>query len=155
MGLFAPDFHLFEWWNMTLLWRLYLLFSVLLPISVIALTYYWSMERWANHPIAKTLKFHTTGNSSWQPVASSINIEFRRITKFTAGPPGRRVIVTDSWVMLTSTYNVYIAQQQDIHLSLVGSEEHFVTPEEGAAGAQFLNINVATIRENVKSFVIR
>lgn len=81
-------------------------------------------------------------------------MEFRRFDKFTTGPMGRRLIVTDSWLMLTSTYFLHVGHQGDIHLAIVGSEEHEVY-HESAAGVQFLNILVSSIDSNMRPFKIR
>ena len=70
------------------------------------------------------------------------------------GLPGRRMIVTDSWVMRTSTYSVYVAHQSDIHLTLASTEQHDLS-YESPTGIQYLTINVASVREGVKPFTIR
>ena len=64
------------------------------------------------------------------------------------------MIVTDSWVMRTSTYNVHIAHQGDVHLTLSAAEEHELS-HESPTGAQFLSIHVSSIRQGVKPFSIR
>ena len=116
---------------------------------------YWSLNDWNNHPLAKQLGYLADENSSWRAVASSINIEFRRIDKFTSGiPTGRRIIVTDSWVIKTSTYFVHVAHQNDIHLTLEGSEEHNISYEH-MTSVQFLNITVASINTHIKPFSLR
>ncbi len=87
-------------------------------------------------------------------MASSIDIEFRRIDKFTTGPPGARVIITDSWIMKVSAYNVNVAHQQDCHLNILKSEDHSIS-HESRTGAQFLSIEVISVNGNIKPFVIR
>lgn len=69
-------------------------------------------------------------------------------------PTGRRIIVTDSWVIKTSTYFVHVAHQNDIHLSLEGSEEHNISYEY-MTSVQFLKITVASINPHVKKFSLR
>lgn len=64
------------------------------------------------------------------------------------------MVVTDSWVMRTSAYNVYVAHQSDIHLTLSAAEEHELS-HESPTGAQFLTINVSSVRQGVKPFSIR
>lgn len=71
-----------------------------------------------------------------------------------SGIPGRRLIVTDSWVMKTSAYQVHIAHQSDIHLTLVAAQEHELS-HESPTGAQFLTISVDSVRDGVKPFSIR
>lgn len=116
--------------------------------------FYWSTDNWSRHPIAKELGYLTNNAGSWRAVASSINVEFRRFDKFTSGPHGRRVIVTDSWVMKTSTYFLNIAHQNDIHLTLSKSEEHTLS-YESMTSVQYLNISVVSINKKVTPFQIR
>ena len=69
---------------------------------------------------------------------------------------GQRLIVTDSWILKTSTYNVYIAHQSHAQLQLIRSEEHNVTLDgSGGAGAQFLTLAVTTSDRRHRSFTIR
>ena len=56
--------------------------------------------------------------------------------------------------MRTSAYNVYVAHQSDIHLTLSAAEEHELS-HESPTGAQFLTINVSSVRQGVKPFSIR
>lgn len=135
-------------------WRVFLTFCLILPLCTVLVAYYWSRLKWQRHPIARSLQHLAPAGSTWHAVASSINVEFRRFDKFTTGPLGRRLIVTDSWLMLTSTYFLHVGHQRDIHLAIVGSEEHEVY-HESAAGVQFLNILVTSIDSNMKPFKIR
>ncbi|KAL5022318.1 hypothetical protein ScPMuIL_001473 [Solemya velum] len=56
--------------------------------------------------------------------------------------------------MKTSTYHVYVAHQNDIHLTLSGTEEHSISYHSTTA-TQFLNIAVSSINPNSRPFVIR
>nr|XP_022346006.1 E3 ubiquitin-protein ligase TM129-like [Crassostrea virginica] len=153
IGLFSPGLGLFTPWNVGLLWKVYLAASLSVVLTCCLLFYLWTRKKYDSHPIAKELALLGNG-SSWRAVASSINVEFRRVDKFTTGAPGRRVIVTDSWVMLTSTYYVYVAHQNDIHLSLSKSEEHDIH-YESMTSVQFLKFNVVSINPKLKPFSIR
>ena len=148
------DVDLIQLTTSSLYWQLFIIASLLLPCYAAIVAFYWSRGKWSNHPIAKLLQAHAPDGSTWQSVVSAVNIEFRRIDKFTTGAHGRRLIVTDSWVMKTSTYSLYIAQQGDIHLTLDRTEEHPLH-YESQSGAQFLNITVSSINEHVGSFTIR
>ena len=66
-------------------WACFLLVSVVLPVTTGVLSFYWSRQKWKNHPIAQTLSHYADANSSWHSVASRINIEYRRMDKFTTG----------------------------------------------------------------------
>lgn len=105
----------------------------------------------SNHPFVKLLLKH---GSPWRAVASSVNIEFRRITKFSSIIGGTRVYITDSWIIKCSTYKVDIAHQPDVHLSIIHAEDHDISHESNVA-VQFLNIKVSSVTPGTKPFVIR
>ncbi|XP_069779857.1 E3 ubiquitin-protein ligase TM129 [Narcine bancroftii] len=135
-------------------WIIYLVIAVLFPAIVSIVVWYWSLNHWGNHPIARSLAYYALPQSSWRAVASSVNMEFRRIDKFASGAPGARVIVTDTWVMKVTTYHVHIAQQQDIHLTLTESRQHELCPDLNTP-VQFLTIRVGTINPHITPFDIR
>ncbi|XP_043918240.1 E3 ubiquitin-protein ligase TM129 isoform X2 [Protopterus annectens] len=150
----APEKQLHYIHQVTEGWTLYFLLAIAIPTLTGILGYYWSRNNWGNHPLARTLAYHALPQSDWRAVASSINTEFRRIDKFATGAPGARVIVTDTWVMKATTYHVYIAQQQDIHLTVTDSKQHELSPDTNTP-VQFLTIQVASINPHVKPFDIR
>lgn len=135
-------------------WNLLFIVAMFLPLLAIILARYWSLQKWRNHPIAISLQKLAPPDSNWHSIVSSINVEFRRFDKYATGLPSRRLIVTDSWLMLTSTYFVHVAHQVDVILAIVGSEEHEVY-HESAIGVQFLNILVSSVDHKMKSFKIR
>ncbi|XP_019292424.1 E3 ubiquitin-protein ligase TM129 isoform X3 [Panthera pardus] len=135
-------------------WRLFLLLAVTLPTVACTLIYYWSWDRWACHPLARTLALYALPQSGWWAVASSVNTEFRRIDKFATGAPGARVIVTDTWVMKVTTYRVHVAQQQDVHLTVTESQQHELSPDSNLP-VQLLTIHVASTSPAVQAFDIR
>ena len=141
-------------WQLGFYWKLYLVSSLILGWLSLTLIFYWSRKNWSKHPIAHILHHHAQANTSWQAVASDIDVEFRRIDKFTTGAHGRRLIVTDSWLMMTSTYFVHIAHQSDIHLTLVASQEHELSHESNV-GVQYLTIQVISVNQQVQPFTIR
>ena len=105
----------------------------------------------SNHPFAKLLNKH---GFPWRAVASSVNIEFRRITKFSSIIGGTSIYITDSWIIKCSTYKVDIAHQPDVHLSIIHAEDHDISHESNVA-VQFLNIKVSSITPGTIPFVIR
>jgi len=140
-------------WNLSLHWQLYLLASVIILWVAMVFAVWWSHTGWSRHPLARRLQCLALAGHTWRAVASSINTEFRRFDKFATGVnPGRRIIVTDSWLLRTSAYSVDVARQCDVHLAVVGSDEHEMSPEM-STGVQFLNIDVAGV--NTKPFRIR
>lgn len=135
-------------------WRLSFLLALLLPTVAGTLIYYWYRDGWARHPLARSLALYALPQSGWRAVASSINTEFRRIDKFATGAPGARVIVTDTWVMKVTTYRVHVAQQQDVHLTVTGSQQHELSPDSNLP-VQLLTIRVASSSPAVQAFDIR
>ncbi|KAK3727035.1 hypothetical protein QZH41_012556 [Actinostola sp. cb2023] len=112
---------------------------------------YWSWNNWGNHPFCKVLSKH---GGPWRAVASSLNIEFRRITKFSSIIGGTRLYITDSWIVKSTTYSVHLAHKPDVHLTIIATEDHDFSHESNMA-VQFLNIQVASINPAVKPFIIR
>ncbi|XP_070540927.1 E3 ubiquitin-protein ligase TM129-like [Ptychodera flava] len=151
LAIAVPDLDLWNISQVRLLWKVYLICSVIFCIVSCSLAFYWSRKKWNNHPIA--IKLGYLGDA-WRAVASSVNIEFRRIDKFASGPIGRRVIVTDSWVIKTTTYSIDIAHQGDVHLTLEESQTHDIHYESNTT-VQFLNIRVDSVNPHTKSFKVR
>ena len=104
-----------------------------------------------NHPLVNTLSHH--GNP-WTDVAARINVEFRRIDKFSSHIGGTSIYITDSWIIKCSAYRVDIAHKPDVHLNILKAENHEISIETNSA-IQFLNIQVSSINSAVKPFVIR
>lgn len=153
LGLFAPELSLFAVWDLSGPLQLLFSLSLILPLSVALFILYWKQDTWDRHPIAVQLAQLSNGGS-WRAVASAINTEFRRIDKFASGTPGRRLYVTDSWIMKTTTYYLYVAHQNDIHLTLDETEDHPLSYENSTA-AQFLNITVRRLEPHLNNFQIR
>ncbi|KAH3790038.1 E3 ubiquitin-protein ligase TM129-like [Dreissena polymorpha] len=155
LGLFAPQLQLFVPWAASSWCQTYLGLSIGIILFAVLIVLYWSSNDWDNHPIAKQLELLREPNSNWRSVAAAVNLEFRRIDKFTSGSPtGRRIIVTDSWVMKTSTYFVFVAHQSNIVLSLARSEEHNIS-YENMTSVQFIHIEVKRVHEHLSPFTLR
>ncbi|XP_011662403.1 E3 ubiquitin-protein ligase TM129-like [Strongylocentrotus purpuratus] len=150
-GLVCPEYNLFQPWKVSSIWLAYLITSVLVTIIALVIAYYWSRKHWSNHPVSATLGHH---DHSWWAVCSNINIEFRRINKFSTGPPSCRVYVTDSWIIRTSAYSVCFAHKQDCHLNILQTVDHALS-HESSTGVQILTIEVVSINRNIKPFQIR
>lgn len=131
--------------------------SVLLLISIssalcgLLIARTWSWDNWKYHPLCQDLAKH---GGTWMAVAAQINIEFRRIEKFSAIVAGSGIYVTDSWILKTSAYRVHVAQQTDSHLSIAGSD-HFAVSHETNQPTQYLSIIVHSITPGIKSFTLR
>ncbi|CAG2061342.1 unnamed protein product, partial [Timema podura] len=138
-------------------WNMFVVVSLLLPVSAGILVMSWWKDRWKFHPIARTLSAFCSQNNppSWVLVAAEINIEFRRIDKFCVETnPVVRLIATDNWLLKVMPYNIEFARQDDSTLILSSCDNHSVSPS-GPGGAQFLNIEVKSFVPNTKSFNIR
>ncbi|KAJ8026378.1 hypothetical protein HOLleu_34202 [Holothuria leucospilota] len=151
LGFVSPELNLFSPWLVSLPWLFFLCISIGMFAIAVSVFLLWKNSNWNSHPIAKSLGYH---GSSWRAVTSSINVEFRRINKFQTGPPGRRTYVTDTWIIKTSPYRVWVAHQQDCHLNILKTEEHAVS-HESSAGAQFVTLSVVSLNENIPDFDIR
>ncbi|XP_045613008.2 E3 ubiquitin-protein ligase TM129 [Procambarus clarkii] len=119
----------------------------------------WWRDNWQRHPLSCTLALYSQGNTAssnaWVSVASDVNIEFRRIDKFTTKPNSVcRVIATDSWLMKVTAYRVYLIHHRDAVLSLESSENHQLA-QNRTLDTQLLDIKVTSIREGIPSFYIR
>ncbi|XP_072177940.1 E3 ubiquitin-protein ligase TM129-like [Diadema setosum] len=151
LGLVCPEYNLFNPWLTGAPWLTYLGVSISVLIITLLIAFYWSSNKWSKHPIATTLGYHA---DSWRGVASNINIEFRRINKFSTGPPSARIYVTDSWIIRSSAYVVHFAHKQDCHMNILGSVDHALS-HESSTGVQILTIEVISINRNIKPFQIR
>ncbi|XP_061691170.1 E3 ubiquitin-protein ligase TM129 isoform X2 [Syngnathoides biaculeatus] len=140
----APEKHLQYFYQMSDQRRVFFVFSVCLLLASSTLIVYWSRQGWHNHPISSGLQaLVQPPHSNWASVASSINIEFRRIDKFASGAPGARVIVTDSWVL-----------KSDCHVTVTDSRQHQLSPDS-VSPTQLLTLRVHSINPAVKPFDIR
>ena len=150
MGITTPNSRLFNINELTPL--RFLLASVCFGTFIIGtLTcLLWTQKNWRFHPLSKDLLKY---GSPWRSVASSINLEYRRLEKFSSINGGTSIYVTDSWIIKCSTYKVYIAQQTEAHLSVVQSED-FLYSQDTNQSAQFLTITVMTIPPHEQKFYL-
>ena len=145
------DFLELSEWAIHTGWQIYFYAAVALFIGCVTLVVYWRMNKWENHPIARTLALY---NDSWRRAAALVNSEFRNIDKFTSGPSGvSRVIVTDNWIIKTSAYSVRLVHQDHVTLTVKNTEEYQVSPETMTT-VQYVKLNVHPF-EAEKSFLIR
>eukprot|EP00042_Codosiga_hollandica_P027225 m.133667 g.133667 ORF g.133667 m.133667 type:complete len:317 (-) comp52423_c0_seq6:146-1096(-) len=86
-------------------------------------------------------------------VAAGIELEFRRVDKTICAVGNRTVIVTDSWLLQTSTYTLDVAHKHDVDLSL--ETVHHAAQIEAADPLQILRIRVTSAHRHSKPFVIR
>lgn len=134
--------------------------SSLFPLVVTTLMVAnWWRDNWQRHPLSHTLALYTQGNAAspnaWITVASDVNIEFRRVDKFsTKANSVCRVVATDSWLMKLTAYKVHLIHQRDAVLSLESSIDHQLS-QDSSMGTQLLNIRVTSIRDGIASFSVR
>ena len=136
-------------------WQCAFLLSIAPILVALLAAVYWTADNHRHHPIARRLSLFDA--SDYAQVATAINTEYRRFDKFAVCLGGvRRLIVTDSWIIWTSTYTVHFAQQQDTTVNVIGSDQHVVSHHSTTHEhdvVQFLNIEVHPV--NQKPFVIR
>ncbi|KAM6953407.1 E3 ubiquitin-protein ligase TM129 isoform 2-T2 [Aplochiton taeniatus] len=154
MCIAAPEKNLGNVYRASEGWRAFLLLSLTSQLVILGLVIYWSRHRWSNHPISRSLQAYALPNSGWGAVAVSVNTEFRRIDKFATGPPGARVVITDTWIMKVTTYYVHVALQRDTHLTVTESKQHQLSPDS-ATPLQILTLQVSSINPEIKPFNIR
>jgi hypothetical protein len=141
MGLTSPNLNLFDLTNLNIYWKIYLLFSISFAIGLITLVYYWKQENFKNHPIAVYLQ-KVEPSQNWKQTANQINIEFRRVDKFSTGSSFyNRIYVTDNWLIKVNLYSVKICNLDTIDLELTHSTELNLSVD-GSLGTQYLSILV-------------
>ena len=126
----------------------------LTPVTVSLLfTFYWySNGTWRNHPVSRVLRGHIRDPDEWVAVANTIATEYRRFDKFVYGKTWGKVVVTDNWIIRCGLYETNIAYQPDIHLAIQSAN---VVTDTNHQTAQFVNINVSSVNNHCKDFVIR
>lgn len=160
MCCIVPEKQLINIYQVSDSWRLFFLFSLFLHLSVWLLVFYWSRNRWSNHPISRALRAHVTSahvtsahvaspQVTWFSVASSVNTEFRRIDKFVSGPPSAKTIITDSWLLKVSTYSVAVALQRESHVTVTESRRLRLVPD---SPTEILTVRVESINPHISSF---
>uniref|UniRef100_A0A8C5SIK6 Transmembrane protein 129, E3 ubiquitin ligase n=1 Tax=Laticauda laticaudata TaxID=8630 RepID=A0A8C5SIK6_LATLA len=155
MCVVAPEKQLFTISQASEPWKIFFAGALLLLVLAVTFAYYWSRDGWSHHPLVRTLSaFALPPHANWRAVALSINAEFRRIDKFATGPPGARLIVTDSWILKVTTYSFNAALQQDLQLTVIDSRQQDLLLDANMP-AQFLTIRVASADPRVKAFDIR
>ncbi|PNF26745.1 hypothetical protein B7P43_G01627 [Cryptotermes secundus] len=68
--------------------------------------------------------------------------------------PVVKIIATDNWIVKVAPYWLYVVHQSDAALILSSSDTHQVAPGSHRE-AQYLNIEVKSVRPGVKPFCIR
>ena len=147
MGLSVADLNLFNLHEASIFWRVYLLFSVSFAVGLITLVYFWKLGEFENHPIATYLRktLPPSSTSSWKSVANQINIEYRRVDKFSTGSSFyNRIYVTDNWLIKVNLYSLNLCQHDNLELVLTHSTELNLSID-GSPHTQLLNILVKPI----------
>jgi hypothetical protein len=154
MGLSLPELNLFDLSEVNVYWRVYLLFSISFAVGLITLVYYWKQNEFRNHPIAVYLR-KADPNHNWKQAANQINIEFRRVEKFSTGSSFyNRIYVADNWLIKVNLYSVNICNLDTIDLQLTHSTELNLSID-GSLGTQYLSILVKPCNLFQKPFYIQ
>ncbi|KAF4533133.1 hypothetical protein B566_EDAN007944 [Ephemera danica] len=139
----------------TYIWKIAIALSIICPLIVFLYIKRWSKHQWREHPIAQTLALYCTPQQSWIAVATDINVEFRRIDKICIQTSSViKIIATDHWLIKVSPYTMKVAHQSDVALCLLSSDTHTVSPDN-PGGAQFLNLEVKSVRRGISPFQLR
>ncbi len=158
IGLFLNELNLFDFVNLSTYWSIYLSFSILLPIGISTLVYFWSFNDYENHPIAvKLRKISSFPNipNAWKLVANEINIEFRRIDKFASGSLFNRIYLTENWILKVNLYSLNVCSNSNADLVLTHATDLNLTQDGSSNGVQFLNILVKPLNiDNFKQFYV-
>jgi E3 ubiquitin-protein ligase TM129 len=143
LGFYVPNLEMFNLDNLNIYWKIYLNFSILLPVTLLTLVYYWYVNNYENNFIVSSLKklAKMENDVSWRVLVNRINNEYRAIDKFTSGSMFNRIYVTNNWLLKVSLYNLYIINNQNITLQLTHANNVKLT-QEGNINQQFLNILV-------------
>ena len=157
LGLFSSDEHakLFNYlFTTTFPGSSTTLGTLGLTLSIVTFTFFlWFAMGWlqGNHPVIKRLAKY---DPDWKHVANQINTELLRVDNFTTGNQSRRLIVTDSWIILTSTYDVKIAKKIDVKLEIKGAIDLSHHPDFSHT-VQLLDIDVLNAENGEVIFPIR
>ena len=139
---------------MTPLNPLHLLLTTLpLIVSTVYSLYCYSSGSWRNHRLSRLLAAHTDNPREWQTVANALSTEFRRVDKFVHGTTWGKVVVTDNWIIRCGLYEVSVAYQPDVHMSVQATQDY--TDPETLLSTQYININVSSINAACCDFRIR
>ena len=143
LGFYVPNLEMFNFVNLNIYWKVYLNFSILLPVTLLTLVYYWYTNNYENNFIVSNLKTLAASENdiSWRVLVNRINNEYRAIDKFTSGSMFNRIYVTNNWLLKVNLYNLYIINNQNITLQLTHANNVKLT-QEGNINQQFLNILV-------------
>uniref|UniRef100_A0A023F8A8 Putative conserved plasma membrane protein n=2 Tax=Triatoma infestans TaxID=30076 RepID=A0A023F8A8_TRIIF len=138
-----------------LYWSALILFSHFLPLTASFFIMSWAYDGWDSHPIARTLRLFCPEGTTWKQLASTINADYRGIDKICLEPSSMtKVIVTDTWIMKITPYNLNLAHQSDTTLVVCSSDTHHISVD-GEGTVQYVTIEVKTIRPGLPSFFIR
>eukprot|EP00039_Didymoeca_costata_P024467 m.10347 g.10347 ORF g.10347 m.10347 type:complete len:381 (+) comp4247_c0_seq1:216-1358(+) len=120
--------------------------------AMVVKAFSWSLFNWRQHPIIRQLSVYP--GSTYQEIAESINIEYLRVDKVVVPIGNNFTIITNNWVILTSTYNVHFAHQSDVDVTISGAID--IPSVEGSTDLdQILSVKVTSVRPHQPPFVVR
>uniref|UniRef100_A0A8D9BRW9 E3 ubiquitin-protein ligase TM129 n=1 Tax=Cacopsylla melanoneura TaxID=428564 RepID=A0A8D9BRW9_9HEMI len=124
--------------------------SLLVPMMTYIYICYWKRGNFHCHPIREQLEsFITQAEPSWHLIAVSISNEFRRndTLVLSLGTTGR-LVVTQSWLIKVSMYNVQFALQRQCTVTCVDSDVHGIS-SDGLQNVQYLTMRVEHTGPNI------
>jgi len=144
-------------WTLSPTFYVLLIISVLVPLAVISLAWYWSLANWERHPFLYQLKKLAPGGNI-KDMRADIETEFRRVDKLCVQTnPLTKVVVTDNWIVVIGAWpwSLKVSHKSDISLELNSCDNHDISTEGEIGGTQFLNLKVVNRRPDVEDFFFR
>uniref|UniRef100_A0A182YL88 Uncharacterized protein n=1 Tax=Anopheles stephensi TaxID=30069 RepID=A0A182YL88_ANOST len=137
-------------------WAAFCTGSGTLLLVAMLTVFYWAMDGWSHHPIAKQLHLLTTPDlPDWRSVATNINDEYRRDTKISIRSNAiSTLVVTESWIIKTNMYVHNIVPQSEAQLCAYKIDRKEVITDT-LESAEFVNILVKPQVSRVRPFIIR
>lgn len=146
----SPELQLLKFTQLSSFALLFALCCFGAALCGLALGLLWTYSKYNYHPLVNDLKKYGT---PWRGVAAQINLEFRRLEKYSSITGGTSIYVTDSWILKCTAYKVYIAQQTGSHLSILKSEEFQYSHDTNQA-AQYIHLSVSSIAPHEQTFTL-
>ncbi|XP_011497085.1 PREDICTED: E3 ubiquitin-protein ligase TM129 [Ceratosolen solmsi marchali] len=135
-------------------WLILIVCTLLGPLFLLYKILQWSSNNWSTYPIAKSLAVYCN-NTTWQSVATDINIEFSRVNTITINTNSiTKVVATDNWIIKVTPYQLYFAHQSDTSLIVNKSDTHNLSSSTRGK-IQYISIKITPNRSGARAFNIR
>ncbi|XP_023018024.2 E3 ubiquitin-protein ligase TM129 isoform X2 [Leptinotarsa decemlineata] len=141
--------------SVPVLWKILYTSSIVLPMVCLYELKNWTRNEYENHPIALNISKFSNSSDDWKNVASSIDMEFRRVDKTSIQTSAIvKIIVTENWIIKITPLSMFIVHQSDASLAVKEADSYRISPSV-TIEVQYLNIEVKSGRQGVEPFSIR